>query len=101
MNKELKNKWISALRGGAYEQGKSRLRSYDNKGKVTYCCLGVLCCVSGQYLPESPVFEAVSLFSGRALHLLDGDSNANIMLGIMNDRGTSFVDIADYIERNL
>jgi hypothetical protein len=39
MNKEIKEKWINALRSGKYEQGKSQLRSLSNK----FCCLGVLC----------------------------------------------------------
>lgn len=43
MNKELKEKWVAALRSGKYEQGTGALRSVDNR----YCCLGVLCEVMG------------------------------------------------------
>ena len=35
----IRNRWIPALRSGEYRQGKSRLRSKDNR----YCCLGVAC----------------------------------------------------------
>lgn len=38
MSKELRKKWIDALRSGDYEQGKGYLRQHDY-----FCCLGVLC----------------------------------------------------------
>lgn len=38
MNKEIKARWIEALRSGNYEQGRYNLR----RGNF-YCCLGVLC----------------------------------------------------------
>lgn len=38
MNKEIKEKWITALESGEYLKGDNALR-VDN----TYCCLGVLC----------------------------------------------------------
>ena len=44
MRKELKEKWLEALRSGKYKQGRGKLRSVDNE----FCCLGVLCDVSGQ-----------------------------------------------------
>lgn len=42
MDKELKAKWVAALRSGQYKQGTKALRIGDN-----YCCLGVLCDVVG------------------------------------------------------
>jgi hypothetical protein len=38
MNPQVKEKWISALRSGDYQQGTGNLRSVSG-----YCCLGVLC----------------------------------------------------------
>lgn len=38
MNKDIKAKWLRALRSGRYRQTKNRLT--DGKG---FCCLGVLC----------------------------------------------------------
>lgn len=38
MNQELKDKWITALQSGEYEQANQELRNGDS-----YCCLGVLC----------------------------------------------------------
>lgn len=44
MNKEVKAKWIAALRSGNYEQGEGRLHIVGrNDNPDTYCCLGVLC----------------------------------------------------------
>lgn len=40
MNKEYKDKWITALRSGQYRQGRGVLHSGDG-----FCCLGVLCSV--------------------------------------------------------
>jgi len=42
MSPELKAKWVSALRSGAYQQGHGTLRRGD-----AFCCIGVLCDVSG------------------------------------------------------
>ena len=39
MNKEVKEKWITALRSGEYKQGREALKRTDNE----FCCLGVLC----------------------------------------------------------
>lgn len=41
MDKRLKAKWVKALRGGDYEQGRRVLKS-DEEAPI-YCCLGVLC----------------------------------------------------------
>lgn len=36
-------KWVAALRSGEYKQGRTQLKWGD-----TYCCLGVLCEISGK-----------------------------------------------------
>ena len=41
MKKEIKKKWVNALRSGKYKQAKGRLRYKDR-----YCPLGVLCDIS-------------------------------------------------------
>ena len=43
MDPEAREVWLEALRSGQYEQGQHALK-YHNK----YCCLGVLCAVTGQ-----------------------------------------------------
>jgi hypothetical protein len=100
MNKDLKQKWLAALRGGQYRQAMHTLRRTDGGG-VSYCCLGVLCCVSGEFRPGDPRLEQASLLSAEALHLVGGDRNINDHLSQLNDGGRSFSEIADFIERRL
>ena len=102
MDKELKDKWVAALRSGDYRQGKGFLYS-----EGCHCCLGVLCEVSGipewdgdmieycgevrdQTIPK-PIIDRIGLSVGCADLLIEA-----------NDlEGKSFSEIADYIEANL
>lgn len=43
MNKEVKQKWIDALRSGEYAQTVGVLKEKFSNGKDAFCCLGVLC----------------------------------------------------------
>jgi hypothetical protein len=43
MKKEIKEKWLAALRSGEYQKGQNQLRRTVGENKYTYCCLGVLC----------------------------------------------------------
>jgi hypothetical protein len=46
MPKELKEKWVTALRSGEYQQGQNYLHVESNN---SYCCLGVLQhCIDGK-----------------------------------------------------
>lgn len=42
MKPEIKQKWIEALESGKYKKGVEKLR-IEEEGKLSYCCLGVLC----------------------------------------------------------
>jgi hypothetical protein len=92
MNKEWKEKWVKALRSGRYQQGRNVLREGDR-----YCCLGVLCEAVNRppprwnmgFLHVATESEACLVFSQQSA------------LAGMNDAGTSFSAIADYIEANL
>jgi len=42
MKKEIADKWVAALKSGKYEQSRLRLKTSEG-----YCCLGVLCDISG------------------------------------------------------
>lgn len=102
MQAELKAKWIAALRSGEFSQAKTRLRDGD-----AYCCLGVLCQVSGgmsdsewesyRYSFAHPTLVKAGLYGGTTL---PRDSIAK-KLADMNDMGKSFAEIADYIEREI
>ena len=43
MNKEIKKKWLAALRSGKYKQTRNQLREVVADGEDGFCCLGVLC----------------------------------------------------------
>lgn len=43
MNKDIKTRWVAALRSGEYTQTKGYLKTADG-----YCCLGVLCEIAVQ-----------------------------------------------------
>ena len=113
MNPQIKQKWVDALRSGDYQQTKGRLRKEDK-----FCCLGVLCDLyikennvewepSTHYknayvfqdmatiLPRS-VVEWAGVGEGNPL-VNDGDSS----LAKLNDRGSTFNEIADLIEEHL
>lgn len=42
-----KKKWLEALRSGEYKQGRRRLKTKLSDGSYEYCCLGVLCEITG------------------------------------------------------
>jgi len=52
MNPEIKAKWVAALRSKKYQQAKKALRK-DVDGKSAFCCLGVLCEIYNQEVPEN------------------------------------------------
>lgn len=101
MKKELKQKWVYALRSGKYQQGYSKLRTIDEK----YCCLGVLYDVSGQKWKENKDFgcyQTTAAFYGvlgKIGRNMGLDEQQEIALITMNDKKDSFKDIADWIER--
>ena len=119
LSPHIKSAWVKALRSGDYSQGCTYLRSAED----AYCCLGVLCDLGtlgewkldgNRYLYTSPVLESSScLFScngevGLPCALEAGldtviglDSHAQDKLIRMNDDGTPFPEIADWIEENL
>ena len=86
MNKDIKQKWVKALRSGEYKQG-SRFLHYEDK----FCCLGVLCDlmnISGPYAYRD-IYELIT------------KEKANMLI-LMNDgRHSSFNQIADWIDENL
>jgi hypothetical protein len=99
MNKELKNKWISALRSGNYQQARGALILATRGSDARYCCLGVLLCVSGQY--RAPQIQDVADHYDR-LDEFVGDAAERAELAMLNDyRNKSFAQIADHIEKRL
>lgn len=118
MDKELKAKWLDALRSGKYVQGRGALRTESD----TYCCLGVLCDVVGEEWKRKPSGAwGVELVGGEFVEsgvltptVRDkcglNACNPEVMLpgGVypealseLNDSGMSFAEIADLIEEQL
>ncbi len=94
MNKEIKAKWLKALRSGEYKQGKERLY---HAGR--HCCLGVLADIQGE-----PIRSRKWCKDQREEYYLTGTGlrkTASRKLATMNDDGDSFANIANYIEQNL
>ena len=124
MNKEIKEKWVKALRSGEYRQGRGYLRKEknDNPNKFNYCCLGVLVneVLEGEwyYALDSaygfnPIFNIINEINAPsfasielipepiALNKLSITMEQQKTLAGMNDKGKTFEEIADWIEENL
>ena len=117
MDKKIKKEWVAALRSGKYKQTQGYLCADGG-----FCCLGVLCdiaidadweLVSSNYddetveAPEAAVaYEIEDCMYGLPDILTEKiGAEANVdfthILPNMNDAGSSFSEIADYIEENL
>lgn len=118
MDKQVKERWVNALRSGDYQQGRAWLKKGDS-----YCCLGVLCDLylvdhdmewelnnnseysldnNTEMLPKSvakwagiDVSDEGGVYHGGAINL-KGETLAGL-----NDTGSPFDEIASFIEENL
>jgi hypothetical protein len=105
--KEIKRKWMEALRSGKYKQGTGCLRTINNK----FCCLGVLADVIDPERWEKSGANGYTAYYWRPggysaylpsetwEELMKFPSGSQETFSNMNDGGMSFEDIADYIER--
>ncbi len=116
MDKDLKARWVTALRSGEFEQG----TGYLSEGG-RYCCLGVLCRVAEPELDSAGVRVVVAdrmYVDGNhgvltddvaaILGMPNGSGVLNDMptdeygghpeLSALNDSGATFDQIADVIE---
>jgi len=119
MDAKWKKRWLKALRTpadqGGYIQGKGALvqenrshyvldglQHYSAEPVDLFCCLGVLtnlmvekkCDVGGKAWDSS-------YMSTKASNIADLGYRARKTVAVMNDNGTSFGEIADWIEVNL
>lgn len=104
MNKQLKTKWVKALRSGTIKQGRGGL--LDAKGRM--CCIGVLGRIRG--LSDKTLLKCADSLSGEGLKKLEFLGDEARRLAAMND-GTryngglpkkhNFKQIAAWIEANL
>lgn len=128
LDPQIKERWLIALRSGLYAQGQKRLKKTDGIGVTRHCCLGVLCQISPERLEEKPVPTAYQDDSvkGNLVHIhsfkdkyvdtygysasippepfstdIGLTRTAISRLVNMNDDGSSFEEIADFIEEKL
>lgn len=103
MKSDIKKQWVAELRSGDYKQGRTQLANTDTN---TFCCLGVLCELSG--LPYNPNHELPD-FTVRAWAGLDEIALPLVKYqGVMREityindcLGLTFIQIADLIEAQL
>jgi hypothetical protein len=101
MDKELKTKWVAALRSGSYKQCRFVLTKDGG-----YCCLGVLHKLMVGIEPPQAWACDISSEEKQAVvtnwepdhKIADGHKDDLIR---MNDEGKTFGEIADYIEANI
>lgn len=106
MKQALKAKWVEALRSGEFKQYKGgALKDTSASGKVSFCCLGVLCEISPAV--EKHNVYAEEQLSDAALAYAGFTDEVQQTLISLNDgtnddpNGASFKRIATYIEKNL
>lgn len=128
MKTEFKTPWVEALRSGRFNQNKEVLKGdiYDGDGEpigeVGYCCLGVLCEISGGEF-VSDATHRVSYVVVNGIRNDDEELNSSLLdyFGINSEQqkvliklndgdedltgrfvpAVDFNAIADYIEENL
>lgn len=76
MDTEIKEKWVTALRSGEYNQGENCLKVVNSKDEERHCCLGVLC----------EVVDGVTFGDGR-FHYKDNTGVAALPTELVDDLG--------------
>lgn len=104
MDAELKQKWITALRSGDYQQASGQLRNQH----AEFCCLGVLAQISGACVWDD---AGDAFVNGVRASMEDEyylfpefaslDLETQKHLATMNDNGRTFAEIADWVEKNV
>jgi hypothetical protein len=114
MNPQVKEKWVSALRSGEYQQTQNYLRKEDG-----FCCLGVLCDLYGK--EHNVEWNLAVAEDGDRDYYEFQDKTGRIPLSVvewagfrspnphicgrslaeLNDNGTTFNEIANLIEKQL
>jgi hypothetical protein len=115
MKYEIAMKWVEALRSGNYKQGHFGLR-YTNDKIDEFCCLGVLCDISGQgewhkdnFLINDSSFQQYERKAGllpnkvmewAGIQTPDCKIYKDSLIALNDNKDYSFDQIAHYIEKN-
>jgi hypothetical protein len=119
MKKDIKKRWLKALRSGEFKQGSGALRTTSDE----FCCLGVLCELAVQdgvvestpshgrdYLygkgmhtayPPPEVLEWAGLDTADHAVAVRTKDNPYRTLASLNDSGASFKEVAAVISQRL
>lgn len=104
MTKEIKAKFLEALRSGDYKQHTGQLRDWNSN---KYCCLGIYCLVRGLQISDDGrqvvgnEEDKYPLLNYDPLNEELGQENVRQMY-VLNDREKkSFAEIADWVEENI
>ena len=107
MNKQVKRKWLKALRSGEYQQGDSQLLNKNN-GNSYYCCLGVLEDIyrkeHGYLFPfeyQRYGYHTRPCAKWSGLDNSEKEGTARTLTGMNDDDQLPFSEIANWIEKNL
>lgn len=113
MDPKLKADWVAALRSGVHLQAKGKLVSTAPDRPPAFCCLGILELVAGQTVAEIE-FTGLSTENLGCLeryypngdHFKRGEPRGipyamRGTLAHLNDTGTPFPEIANWIEANI
>lgn len=122
MDKQIKQRWIDALRSGDYIQGAGRLHDPEEN---SFCCLGVLCDLYIKDHSKSTAWSFGPSVNEEAINATEGylpgevidwaklqssfsgdlvvyqDDGTGIEVTELNDSGASFRKIARYIESSI
>lgn len=119
MDKEVKKRWVKALRSGEYKQGRNFLCAWDSEDQeYRMCCLGVLADIAfeGEWIMDTCVESATYVFESDKNEYITGhtelsedalkklgitDDDQEKLIKMNDDIGLSFHVIAAYIEENL
>ena len=121
MNKEIKQKWLEALRSGKYRKGTHALkRKFPENTEAEYCCLGVFCEICGlKPVSSREAFSGITYFSYQfdneaGEEEFPPDALVTNMIGeksmyaqklqylsSINDRADTFDEAIEFIEKTL
>jgi hypothetical protein len=94
MKREIRDKWVAALRSGRYKQGRAVLK----RNGTHYCCLGVLAEIEGLFDGEA---EGCGTVNGVCSSLPKSVLSYPIqdrLMSLNDHHQMSFTEIADQIE---
>lgn len=97
MDPEIKRLWVEALRSGKYRQ---HTRFLADMAQTKFCCLGVLNYKVDRKEDPETIFTH-GAFEEAFLTVFGIPEDQSLALARMNDSGSTFAEIADYIERTL